>query len=85
MTLNLRLLNLKMAEPEPTQSVVRFQVTYAGDPKTYSFAAIKASGKWYITGRRGTVGRTWNDLLDLLSRDGGIIASAQLATTLEDL
>lgn len=85
MTLDFKLIALKMLEPEPTQSVVRFQTTFEGDPKTYSYAAIKASGKWYITGRLGTVGRTWTDLLDLITRNGGRIATAQLATTLEDL
>lgn len=80
-----QLLDLKLAEPEPTQSVVRFQVAFPNDPKTYSYAAIRAAGKWYITGRDGAVGRNWNSLIDLLTRDNATIYTAKLATTLEDL
>lgn len=85
MPLDLKLLRLKQSEPGPTQSVVRFQTTFEDDPKTYSYAAIKASGKWYVTGRASVVGLAWPDLLDRISLNGATIATAQLATTLEDL
>lgn len=79
------MLDLQMAEPEAAHSVVRFKVAFPGTPKSYSYAAIKAGREWWITGRDGASGRSWEALLKLLTRDNATITSAQLATSLEDL
>ena len=84
MTLDLKLIRLRTAEPEFINAVVRFQVEFPSDPRTYTYAAVKAGGKWFVTGH-GSVGRTWSGLLELLTRKGATIVTAQLATTLEDL
>ena len=85
MTLDLKLIRLRQAEPEGSRVLAWFQVAFPGDPRTYSYAAIKLGTKWFITGKYGAVGRDWNRLLDLLTRDGATIVNAQLATTMEDL
>lgn len=74
-----QVLDLKMAEPEFINAVVRIQVEFPDDPKTYTYAAVKAAGKWFVTGH-GSVGRTWPGLIDLLTRK-----RATITTALEDL
>ena len=57
-------------EPEADDSVIAWEHTYAkygvgpGDTtedKTYSFVAVKAEGKWYLTGKH-TAPLSWREL-----------------------
>lgn len=39
-------------EPQADGSTVRFRVQYRPGEKTYTYVALKADGKWLVTGQR---------------------------------
>ena len=44
-------------------NVVWFKVKFPGS-RNYTYAAVQAGGRWYLTGGQGGTGRTWEQLLD---------------------
>lgn len=49
-------------EPEEG-TVIRFHLQFCGAGRTYHYAAIRAGGKWYLTGSRAPQHLSWEDLL----------------------
>lgn len=77
-------LDLRMAEPGPG-SVIRLAVSYPGSPKTYTYAAIEATGLWYLTGVEGGRGRSWESLISWLKTKQADITSLRRAESWEDI
>jgi len=53
-------------DPFPDGMVLVFDARYLPDGPTYSYAALRAAGKWYMTGGRAVQGHglTWAELVD---------------------
>ena len=53
------------AEPTEDGAVVTFQRAFGGTlaETYYSYAAMRANGKWYLTGTMGSIAFTWDELL----------------------
>lgn len=47
----------------PEGAVIRFKKQFAKDGKQYSYAAIKAEGKWYTTGYNAPKGFNWDEFV----------------------
>lgn len=77
--------DMLLAEPTTKDDVVRFKVQFDGSPKTYSYAAVRASELWFVTGADAAQGKTWEDLLGWMDRRGGTVVSMEHATTWETL
>lgn len=56
------------AEPGPDGTIVRFDVRYTPSGVSYSYAALKSRGAWWLTGREKG-GRSWEELLEFMSGD----------------
>lgn len=81
------LARLEARPAEPVEgTVVRFALQYTGSGRVYTFAAICANSKWYVTGN-GALGRgvSWSDLLDWIERAGKLVGPIQIATGWGDL
>lgn len=50
-------------EPTDDGAVVTFQRSFADTDIFYSYAAMRADGKWYLTGSMGSIAFTWDELL----------------------
>lgn len=66
------LARLSATENEPSEpkrnSIVKFQVQFAGDGDVYTYVAYRApTGNWYRTGDKEVY--TWEKLLDFMYRD----------------
>lgn len=59
-------------------TVFVFPKKFTWDGTTYTYAVLKANGKWYMTGRADRSGITWRELAIWL-------VSGQCPTTAEDL
>lgn len=78
-------IDLLLAEPEEKDAVVRFLVQFEGSPKTYSYAAVRAStGLWFPSGG-DSQGKDWPKLLTWMNQRGGTVVSMEHATTWETL
>jgi hypothetical protein len=53
-------------------TIIRFTKVYDGRP--FDYAALKAAGRWYLTGRR-TVGMTWDRLVLFIGADNATAES----------
>lgn len=53
-------------DPFPDGMVLVFDAHFAGNGPTYSYAALRAAGKWYRTGQVGAQGHgmLWSELVD---------------------
>lgn len=78
-------LDLLMAQPSPSGSVIQLRVSFSDSPKTYNYAAIEVNRLWYVTGADGLFGRTWVELVDWLKLKGATVTSIQRATEWETL
>jgi hypothetical protein len=76
-------LDLLVSEPEPG-SYIQLGVAYPGSPKTYSYAAVEAAGKWYITGPENSA-RTWAGLVSWLKSKNAEITMLRQATSWENI
>lgn len=57
------------SEPLEDNTVVTFEIRYnSHDHQTYTYAALKAKGAWWLTGREKG-GRSWEELLEFMSQD----------------
>lgn len=56
------------AEPGGAHPVVRFGISFDEGGERYAYAAIKAAGAWWLTGKTSH-GMTWHDLLEFMSQD----------------
>jgi hypothetical protein len=47
-------------------AVIQYDIKFQNwdDAKVYTYAAVKAAGRWYTTGTRAGRGYTWDELLD---------------------
>jgi len=48
-------------------AVLTFKGDYNG-PKTYAYAAIKAGGKWHLTGGKAVQHATWDQLVEFMRK-----------------
>lgn len=78
-------LDLQMAEPLADDNVVHLRIAFPGSPKTYSYAAVKVMGLWYLTGTDGGTGKKWKDLIEELKRKNATVVSIRRATEWENL
>jgi len=78
-------LDLVVAEPEGGHAIVRFVIGYSDTPKTYGYAAIKAGGKWYLTGPDSPQAVTWARLIGWLKSKNAIVHKFETPTQMEDL
>lgn len=54
-------------DPFPDGMVLVFDARFAGSERTYSYAALRATGRWFLTGTReasGVGGLAWAELVD---------------------
>lgn len=75
-------------EPTPDEdgaNVVWFQVSYPNSPVTYTYAAVQARGKWWLTGQDASTGRTWEQLLDWLDNKNAELVSMWHAASWEQI
>lgn len=56
------------SEPENDGAVVTFSRKFTPRGQIYSYAAIRAVGKWYVTGS-STEPFTWDELMDWMGED----------------
>jgi len=75
-------LDLVMAEPN---GPVYFELGYPDTPKTYTYAAVKAGGKWYLTGPDSPQSVTWARLIGWIKAKGAEVRTLQTPTQMEDL
>lgn len=75
-------LELLMAEPEELAFLV---LGYPDTPKTYSYAMVKAGGKWYLTGPDSPQAVTWARLIGWIKAKGALVHKLQTPTQMEDL
>lgn len=48
-------------------AVIMFEKQYVGQGRSYTYVALKAGAKWYMTGRnRGLFAMTWEELTDFI-------------------
>lgn len=59
---------------EPSRSLITFDICFTDPGTKYSYAARKAAGLWWVTGREGARGRTWEEMLDFMSQDADVQA-----------
>lgn len=78
-------LDLKMAEPTESGAVVLLQIGYPDSPRTYTYAAVGAAGRWYLTNMTSDPAMTWAGLVDWLKSKNAIIHELQRAATWETL
>ena len=58
---------------EPEQDMIRFERTFNGGERVYTYGAIRTDqGLWYTTGPRTPKGYTWDDLIDWMMEDGEV-------------
>jgi hypothetical protein len=51
-------------------TVLQFQKQFKEEGRTYTYAALKCDGKWFLTGPRQVgVGKTWEEFLYFLLMD----------------
>lgn len=58
---------------EPKNTLITFDIRYPNGDIKYSYAAIKAAGLWWLTGRDGARGRTWDEMLEFMSQDESVV------------
>lgn len=75
-------LDLLMAEPEEP---VYFKLGYPDTPKTYSYVAVEAGGKWYLTGPDSPQAVSWARLIGWVKGKNATIHEMYTTTKLEDL
>ena len=78
-------LDLLMGEPEADGNVIRFKIAFPDGPKTYSYAAMKIAGQWYITGAESKKSRTWVELIDWFKGKNATVITIERATEWENL
>lgn len=60
-------------EPDDDNAVITFRFMYSGYGQVYTFAAIKADGRWYPTGRNlPNHFASWEDLFEYFEARGSI-------------
>lgn len=70
---------------EPEQDLVVIEVRFGPSLKTYAYAGIKISGKWYLTGSNALKGVEWYSVFEYFeSRNAGIM-SIEPAVRLSDV
>lgn len=50
-------------------TVIRWKHRFSQGGKKYTYAALKAGGRWYLTNQQGTM-LTWDQLVERLNADG---------------
>lgn len=78
-------IDLRMAEPLPSDEVIRFKVAYPDSPRTYTYAAVKVVGLWYLTGIDGGTGQSWDSLIAWLKSKQADVISLHRAESWEDI
>jgi hypothetical protein len=53
---------LPIQDPFPNDTVLFFKKRFGVSIRTYSYAALKAAGSWYITNTSSRAGGTWEDI-----------------------
>lgn len=60
---------LRKLPPEPPrQSVVRFDRKFAGNPKVYSYVAVRIDDRWFLSGREERDPMHWSELVQFAKR-----------------
>lgn len=70
---------------EPTVSLITFQKQYITVGKTYDYAALRANGRWYITGSTAPQGITWRQLIDFIRLDNVAQAIYRIGVTVSSV
>lgn len=60
-------------------TVLTFKLKYAESPRWFTYAAVKADGRWWLTGRHSTP-FTWSGLVDFLTAPGRKVRGLRVAT-----
>lgn len=77
-------LDLRLAEPTTTNSVVHFRIGYPDTPKTYDYAGIRTgNGQWYLTGPDSPQGYRWPQIVGWLKNKNALVHSMFVATDWE--
>ena len=58
-------------------AVIRWRKRFNTSGRKYTYAALKAGGRWYLTNRSGSA-LSWDDLVALLNEDG--VTKVKVAT-----
>jgi hypothetical protein len=64
---------------EPIENLITFSISFTDPGTKYSYAARRARGLWFVTGREGGNGRTWHQMLEFMSQDAGVRAGKPIA------
>lgn len=62
-----------LTPPEPASGCIRFEKSYRGSSGVYSYAAIRAQGRWWVTGQQSPQCISWKALLDFIRKDNVLI------------
>ncbi len=66
--------------------VVTFNLRFEGRGRVYTYAAIRAVGRWHLTGSQmGHKPFTWHELMEWIEANGGAVDGIRLATEWETL
>lgn len=69
---------LEARPAEPTAKLITFEIRFPGNQTSYSYAAKRARGLWWVTGREGGRGRTWPEMLDFMAQDARVQNTGKL-------
>lgn len=64
---------LERMPADPGPGVIAFDIRFPGNDTKYSYAAVRARGLWWVTGRDGARGRSWTEMLEFMSQDADVI------------
>jgi exonuclease VII small subunit len=59
-------------EPENRYKLIAFSIQFQEGDTVYDYAARKARGLWWVTGREGGLGRSWEQMLEFMSQDARV-------------
>lgn len=70
---------------EPEQDLVIFEVQFNGYGRVYSYAGIRADGKWYVTGQSALAKVEWHDVFDHFERRKGKVIKVEACVRISDV
>lgn len=67
--------------------MIQFRFQFNGYGRVYTFGAVRADGRWYLTGTRSEfrTGRTWDELMDWIEARGTLVGPIRHAIEFRDI
>lgn len=62
-------------------TILVFKTRFRENPKIYTYAALKESDKWFISGSHARESKTWAELLHMLVRQGTVVELSRVIAT----